>query len=204
MCARYEIKSTIEQIISRYNIYKTPQKAEKFSSITEVRPTDPVPVITTNHKVQILHWGLKVGWGNKPIINARSETLREKTTFIPLLENRCLVPATAYFEWCKNNNSKTEFCIRPNKPNIFSFAGLTDGDEFTIVTCTSSDSISHIHNRMPIILNRNDEEVWLSAKNSFKTVAKLFSSDQEQHFQIENTQEPSVTPSKQGDLFKNN
>ena len=166
-----------------------------------MRPTDPVPVITTNHKVQILHWGLKVGWGNKPIINARSETLREKTTFIPLLENRCLVPATAYFEWCKNNNSKTKFCIRPNKPNIFSFAGLTDGDEFTIVTCTSSDSISHIHNRMPVILDHADEATWLSPNSLFDKVASLLETRQNSGLLSKEVGEPAKKPNRQPDLF---
>ena len=62
---------------------------------------------------RLLGWGLGVDWTAKPLINARAETLAEKRTFRPLLERRCLVPATAYFEWRKDGKARHKNRIRP-------------------------------------------------------------------------------------------
>ena len=89
MCSRYELNTTnLEHVSSRFSA-----KAQSgVHALPEIRPTNRVPVIKPGGHVEMLHWGLEHPWNSKTLINARSETLAQKKTFIPLLENRCLVP----------------------------------------------------------------------------------------------------------------
>lgn len=127
-----------------------------------VRPTDMALIIKGNN-AELMPWGLRVDWSKQPMINARSETLEEKPTFRSLLHNRCIVPASTYFEWRKNKHQQS--CINMIKPAyfpVFGFAGLHDGERFTIITCTPSKSIAHIHSRMPVILEPDTFDAWMS------------------------------------------
>lgn len=198
MCSRYEITGTFEEIVLRFDISAGAQLMADFMPMAEVRPTNRVPVITSDNQIRLLRWGLKVDWDTKPIINARAETLEQKPTFKPLLENRCLVPATAYYEWRKDGTLKIKTHIQPNDGNLAAFAGLVDGDSFTIITCAPSPAIAHIHNRMPVILNPKDEASWLAAGNSIADVAKLLAPYPDEKIK---TTEIAPKKSQQGDLF---
>jgi putative SOS response-associated peptidase YedK len=129
----------------------------------DMRPTDQALIIGPGGP-RLMRWGLTVTWDRKPLINARAETLDAKPTFRPLLEKRCLVPMTAYLEWRKaEDGSKRKNRIAPADAGPAAFAGLTDGDAFTIVTCAPAPTIGHIHDRMPVILERAEADTWLSA-----------------------------------------
>ena len=79
----------------------------------DMRPTDQALIIDGTGP-RLMRWGLTVTWDKKPLINARAETLAEKPTFRPLLEQRCLVPMTAYLEWRKaDDGSKRKNRIAP-------------------------------------------------------------------------------------------
>lgn len=200
MCSRFELNRTFEEIVLRFDITVTAQDVPTSHKMGEVRPTDQVPIITNKGQIAYLHWGLKVDWNKNPIINARSETLSKKPTFQTIIKNRCLIPATAYFEWRKEGNLKIKTRIYPHDQKLISFAGLFDGENFTIITCKPSPSISHIHDRMPVILDQADETAWLSINNSFSKVADLLKTKQNSDLQTEEIQKPPKTNSQQ-DLF---
>jgi putative SOS response-associated peptidase YedK len=201
MCSRYEFNGTFEEVVLRFDISAGAAALPEFSAIAEVRPTNRVPVITSDNTIAPLRWGLKVDWDTKPIINARSETLAEKRTFQPLLENRCLVPATAYFEWRKDGKLKIKTRIQPNQGALVAFAGLVDDDTFTIITCAPSPSIAYIHGRMPVILDQAAEAAWLSSDNKYEDVAHLLTSYPDDKLETEEVAKPPAKPKKQGDLF---
>ncbi|MBT4118552.1 MAG: SOS response-associated peptidase [Rhodospirillaceae bacterium] len=168
MCSRYEINGTFEQVSLRFDVAAGPQ----FQPMAEVRPTNRVPVITEGGVISLLRWGLDVSWDNKPLINARAETLAQKKTFQPLLEARCLVPASAYFEWRRGAAGKIKTRIHNASESLFAMAGLTDGDNFTIVTVAPAPAIAHIHSRMPVILDAGSEDIWLDPDLDFTAAAK--------------------------------
>jgi putative SOS response-associated peptidase YedK len=201
MCSRYEINCTFEEVILRFDISIGALLMPEFSQLAEIRPTNRVPIITYKNQMMPLNWGLKVDWDMKPIINARSETLTKKPTFQPLLENRCLVPATAYYEWRKGRNLKIKTKIQANEGALFSFAGLINDDSFTVITCEPSPSIAHIHGRMPVILERADEAAWLTPENSFADVVKLLVPYQDDCLKAEEVNVPKQKSKKQWDLF---
>ncbi len=170
MCSRYELNTTsLEHVSLRFRV-NTPSGV---AALPEIRPTNRAPVIKPGGQVEMLHWGLKTSWNGKPLINARSETLAQKKTFIPLLENRCLVPASAYFEWRKNAHQKIKTRIAPVDQDLIAFAGLFEEDGFAIITCASSPTIAHIHSRMPVILERHSEQDWLTEMLTFAQVNKI-------------------------------
>lgn len=167
MCSRYALNCAPMDLVNRYGLTAPPRSP---LPIPEVRPTDPAPVKGRKDFLLRKHFGIPSPRDGKPLINARSETLTEKPTFRRLLSNRVLVPATAYFEWRKDGKLKHRNTIAPGQgdPNpagelaLFSFAGLFDGEHFTIITCAPPPAIAGIHDRMPVILPREAEAEWVS------------------------------------------
>jgi len=118
-----------------------------------------------------MDWGFDFKWSNKKIINARAETIFEKKTFKNLARSkRCIIPASAYFEWQKKDDQKIKYKIFDHSESILSLAGLYHirfDDEnnkmyqFTILTKEAEEGIRNIHNRMPVIIEKDNTEEWL-------------------------------------------
>ena len=195
MCSRYQLNTTsLEHVSLRFGANSQSGVAPR----PEIHPSDRAPIITPGGQVEMLRWGLKNSWDGKPLINARSETLAEKKTFIPLLENRCLVPASAYFEWRKEDQRKIKTLIAPVDRDLISFAGLFDEDRFAIITCVPSSAIAHIHGRMPVILARQNEQDWLTEAFPFNKVRDLLTPYPNG---LLLARELTAPPPPQGDLF---
>ena len=163
MCSRYELNASGGHLKERFgvDVPSIPNKAE-------VRPTDLGLIIGAATAV-VLPWGLKSSWGGGPLINARCETLHEKTSFKGLLSQRVLVPACHWWEWTRDKLDKPDIKMRlfPTGDDLFAFAGLTDGERFTIVTCDAVDQMMSMNDRMPVILSRDDEPLWLDNSKPF-------------------------------------
>ena len=109
--------------------------------------------------------------GSASMINARSETAAVKPAFRdPMKFRRCLIPADGFYEWKRTGQSKQPFCFEVNQGELFAFAGLWDGwkdpngqwiKSCSILTTSPNAVTSLVHDRMPVILNRDDYELWL-------------------------------------------
>lgn len=192
MCSRFEIDAPPGDIAERFGLADPPP----VPNAPELRPTDLGLIIGDRAEPHLLSWGLTVEWDAKPLINARAETLTKKKTFRPLLESRCLVPATAYFEWRKEGKARHKNRIWAG--GIFSFAGLMDGERFTIITCPPVAAIAHIHDRMPVILERKAEPLWTDPALPFDKVAGLLVPFCAEELRAE---EETPPPAPQPDLF---
>jgi putative SOS response-associated peptidase YedK len=124
-----------------------------------------------------MRWGLLPRWAKdertgQHTTNARAETLAEKPMFRGLLKNyRCLVPASGFYEWKKNGQRKVPYYFRPRESRYCAFAGLydlwrdpqgLDHATYTIITTGANELVAPVHDRMPVILKKEDEERWLS------------------------------------------
>ncbi len=194
MCSRFEIDAQQGDLAERFGLADPPP----LLGAPEMRPTDMALIIEDGAKPRLSGWGLAVEWDAKPLINARAETLTKKKTFRPLLENRCLVPATAYFEWRKDGRARRKNRIGTKSRGVFAFAGLTDGDRFTIITCPPAADIAHIHDRMPVILERRAEPLWIDRGTPFEKVAGLLVPFCAEPLRAE---EEKPSPDRQADLF---
>ncbi len=137
-------------------------------------------------------WGLVPSWSNDislshKLFNARCETIDEKVSFISLFKSkRCLIPATAFYEWRKstNVNSKQAYQFRMKDESIFFFAGLWDvwKDQnsnslisATIITTSANSLMSQIHNRMPVILSSYNQKLWLDSNTDSDVLKSMLS-----------------------------
>lgn len=214
MCGRYDLDATVEELAERFgvpirglSVRVTAGVAAAVSARVEgtlsaawkprynIAPTQQNPVLVRDgngqNRLQMMQWGLVPAWAKEPkvayaTINARAETVASKPTFRkPLVGQRCLVPATGYFEWVEGAaqegpgpKGKQPYRIQlrgmGGVDGILAFAGLydiwrgPDGEElqtYTIVTTRANSSLSAIHSRMPVILPMELEEVWLDGNN---------------------------------------
>lgn len=133
-----------------------------------------------------MRWGLVPSWADKvsigyKMINARAETIDQKPSFRQsFLRRRCLIPADGYYEWEKVGNEKLPSRIALPNSEVFAFAGIWEywekGDTklftYSIITAEASESVKHIHHRMPVILRANLQEVWLqgTSKDQLKNL----------------------------------
>lgn len=132
----------------------------------EVRPTDSAPVIALageKSTAELMSWGYAKPAGAKGvIINARAETVRERPLFGgDFGARRCVVPANAFWEWSRD---KTKFVCR--KPQGLLYLGglwrLRGGRrEFVILTKEATPPVAAIHDRIPVILDREEISAWL-------------------------------------------
>jgi putative SOS response-associated peptidase YedK len=116
------------------------------------------------------HWASDLTAGVKAI-NARAETVADKPTFRAAFKaRRCLIPASGYYEWKAGpGKPKQPFFIHPRDGGLFAFAGLWDVwkkgaepvESCAILTTTASKATRHLHERMPVILDRAHFAAWL-------------------------------------------
>lgn len=170
MCGRYALDADIDILIERY---KAIIAEREIKTKSEIFPTDSQPIITERdgRRIELAKWGFMPHYAKRPLINARGETVHEKPTFRKsFLIGRCLVPATAFFEWEEKGDKKIKRKISVEDIAIFSMAGLyedfisKEGNKFrayTILTSDANTQMSQIHDRMPVILSQEDEEKWL-------------------------------------------
>ena len=147
-----------------------------------IAPGTRQPVIVQgalSRELKQMQWGL-VPQGTKdlkaayPIINARAESLLEKSSFVSLLKmKRCLVPASGFFEWKNEKARKIPFYMHLKDQPLFAFAGLYDEwhdptgillATYTIITTEPNALMATVHNRMPVIISPEHEEVWLAGE----------------------------------------
>lgn len=175
MCGRYTIAVSAEQLLAEFGI----EPPAGFEPRYNVAPQQDVPVIGVGSdekpRFALVRWGLVPGWAESPgavksTINARAETLLERPTFRdPFLRQRCLVIADGFFEWKRQDGTKQPWWFRLEDGRPFAFAGLWDrwqGAEQTLYSCAivttrANDTVSPVHDRMPVILDRQARDRWL-------------------------------------------
>lgn len=189
MCGRYDLIVIGQALAARFGV--APEQAGEVGQDWQPRyniaPSQLNPVVATANdqgkRLVTMKWGLVPSWAKEPktsfsTINARAETITQKPAFRKLLTGkRCLVPATGYFEWAISNGAggKQPYRVQVtgddnDEDQILAMAGLYDvwkgqyGEPlltYTIITTEASPGIRGLHERMPVILSREDEEVWL-------------------------------------------
>jgi putative SOS response-associated peptidase YedK len=181
MCGRYSVTLPPEAIRELFRVMTNLNLRPRYN----VAPTDEVPVIGLEEDGQralkMFRWGLIPRWSKEipkgpPQINARAETITKNSMFSEAFaRRRCLVPADGFYEWSKDKSQQDRRPWRifdPDRP-AFAFAGIwepwrnPDGQivrSFAIITTGANARIAPIHDRMPVMLRREDEDAWLDPK----------------------------------------
>jgi len=176
MCGRFIIANDeniaeIEKILRGIN--ENFSESGAYVKTGEIYPTDNVPILCIQNArpaISIMTWGFPKWDGKGVIINAKSETAAEKNMFKEsLLKRRCVVPSTGFYEWAKNSN-KTKYRFNdPSCPMLYMAGIYTDypglGLRFVTLTRAANNYISDIHDRMPVILYKDELVRWLTDYN---------------------------------------
>lgn len=180
MCGRYSLSLSGETIASAFDLADIPTVSPRYN----IAPTQPVAVVRSGaesvakagREFTYLIWGLVPSWAKDPgigsrLINARAETVTEKPSFRSAFKRRrCLLVADGFYEWQRSADGKQPYYFHLDDHQPFGFAGLWEhwengaGDVIescTILTTEANDRLRPVHDRMPVILQRQDYDLWL-------------------------------------------
>ncbi len=172
MCGRFSLHHPTDEIHERFNIERPLFLVEPRYNIA---PTQPIAVVTAARELVGMRWGLIPRWSKdgKPFINARGETLAEKPSFRgAYAQRRVIVPVSGFYEWRHQGKLRVPLYIRLRDAVPFGVAaiweppGSPDGHPtLALITVAANELIQPLHERMPAILDRDDEARWLDPAN---------------------------------------
>jgi putative SOS response-associated peptidase YedK len=174
MCGRFSIITL--DLEGRFNAKLNFEIKPRYN----IAPSEDVPIILNENPKEFIKakWGLIPHWAKDEkigykMINARAETLQKRSAYkTQFKHHRCIIPADGFYEWKHVGSKKIPFRITKPNNSLFAFAGLyatwKDLISFTIITTTPNSIVKPIHDRMPVILEKKDEETWLKENNTEK------------------------------------
>ena len=175
MCGRFSFSPLAKIIEDRFDVKVDSNYKPRYNSA----PSQDIAVISNLEpdKLSFYKWGLVPFWAKDPkignrMINAKSETVSEKPAFRNSFKRkRCLIPADSFYEWKKiSPKEKIPYRILLKDESLFAMAGIWDSwktpegealHTFSVLTTSPNKLMENIHNRMPVILHREDEKKWL-------------------------------------------
>lgn len=175
MCGRFSLAVDADFLVSLFGLLEVPIWTPRFN----IAPTQPVLAVRQSPQGRTagkLRWGLIPHWtrdlaGTTLMINARSETAREKPAFRSrMAKGRCLIPADGFYEWKKIGTAKQPYWFSNTGQTPFAFAGLWDSwkgpdgnalESCTILTTQAQGWMMEFHERMPVIVPQEEWKLWL-------------------------------------------
>ena len=196
MCGRYAASRSPDDLVEEFEVDDRPEKmlpasynvapTQDVYAVLE-RPPRGEPEAPVRRALRAVRWGLVPSWATSPsigsrMINARMETVAEKPAFRKAFAaRRCLLPADGYFEWYGEvKGRKQPFFIRPADGGVLAMAGLyelwrnpvaPEGEDpwlwsATVLTTRATDDLGRIHDRMPLLVERQRYAEWLDPSSS--------------------------------------
>lgn len=181
MCGRFAITLPPEAVRTYFQYVEQPN----FPARANIAPTQPVPIVHAARDQQgvarhfsLMRWGFLPTFVKDPkdyplVINARAESAAEKPSFRNALRRRrCLFVADGFYEWQRaDGKALRPFLIRRQDRQPLGMAGLyetwigPDGEEVDtacVLTTSANGVMSAVHDRMPVLLEREQFDLWLS------------------------------------------
>jgi putative SOS response-associated peptidase YedK len=178
MCGRYTLKTPVEKLARFFGLPEDPDLRPRYN-IAPTQPVATVVVLTGERRLRLMRWGLVPHWAKdlsigSRMINARAETITEKPAFRPAFrDRRCLIMADGFYEWQHKGHAKQPYYIIRKDRSPFAFAGLWERwdppegggavESCTIITTQANELVAEFHERMPVILDQKDFDLWLGA-----------------------------------------
>ncbi len=186
MCGRFTLRSSAQAIADQFQLTFLPELQPRYN----IAPTQSVAAVrvapgssdVAQRELVLLHWGLIPSWAKDrklsySTINARAETVDSKPAFRQAFQKRrCLILCDGYYEWQKTGDHKQPFYIHRRDDRPFALAGLWEhwqqGDDplqsCTIIVTEANAQLRSMHDRMPVILDQADYDVWLDPESAGK------------------------------------
>jgi putative SOS response-associated peptidase YedK len=177
MCGRYMMTSPIEAMRRAFGVIAHAGIPQRYN----IAPRQPVLIVRNGEKgereLAAVEWGLIPEWkkeiGDKPLINARIETISEKPSFRSSIKRkRCLVPFDGWYEWKTVDGRKQPYLVKPTDGKLAAFAGIWSTwhgpagehwlETMAIVTAPAESSLKSLHHRIPLVVKPQDYGNWLA------------------------------------------
>ena len=172
MCGRFTLIRPRAEIAETFGV-DVPAVDPRYN----IAPTQQVLVIKQEDSrvAALMRWGLVPSWSSSPregppLINARAETVEEKPAFrAAFRKRRCLVPADGFFEWKAEGRDKRPHYFTRSDGSLFAFAALWERwqgeagviESVAVLTTEANELVRPCHDRMPVILGRDAQLLWL-------------------------------------------
>lgn len=180
MCGRFVLLTDLRVITESFNVQNVACEYRPGNNLSPGQQIAAVLRKDDQNNLVNFHWGLIPSWAKDPSIgnkmfNARAETIAEKPSFKNAFQKRrCLIPADGFYEWQKIGRIKKplRFSLKSGEP--FGLAGLYETwisteqkpvNTCTIITTEPNDLLRVIHDRMPVIVPKEQEAVWIDPDN---------------------------------------
>lgn len=172
MCGRYYIDADSAEMQKLTQLIAVESAERSELKTSEIYPTHTVPVITERKTVQAMTWGFPHFRNSGVIINARAETALDKRMFKEaMLSRRCAVISSGFYEWkVVGAKKKDKYYFTFEGSPLMLMAGLytpfeKNGEKqnkFVILTTAANNSMESVHDRMPVILPKENMRRWLT------------------------------------------
>lgn len=198
MCFSVNVNIVKEELEKRYGATLIDPDKYRPSYYYHAFSLPEIPAVCSGNagKIKLLKWGLVPSWTKNSddaniirykTFNARSESIDKKPSFSSSFNSkRCIIPVMGFFEWQHVGKERIPWYIYHYKDDIMSLAGLYDEwvendtgtllSTFSIITTDANDLMGEIHNsarRMPVILDKQEEDGWLTFSASGNDALKL-------------------------------
>lgn len=176
-------QTTLEPPVPTAAARPLPSNAQNFG------PSNVCDVVIQNTEdgcleLREMKWGLIPAYEKDEnyfkMFNARSESADTKTSFKGLLKNkRCIVVCAGYFEWVGEGAHKRPFYISLENSEPLLCAALYDFNRifevlsFSMITTAGPPKLAAIHNRAPLVLTKEQAELWLTGDTEEQTVLEI-------------------------------
>jgi putative SOS response-associated peptidase YedK len=151
MCGRYALHANPDVIALQFGLDAVPELAPRYN----IAPATEV-LIVRDGKASLAHWGLR-----RKFANLRAETLAQKFPG-PYRDGRALVPASGFYEWQSTAGRKQPYYFFPTDGALLALAAIFENDSFSLITTEPNATLRNIHDRMPVIIQRDDYGAWLA------------------------------------------
>jgi len=228
MCGRFVGYRKKEELLDLFPIDEC--RTEVTGSYNIAPSQEILAIVKRDNKNYLdkFHWGLVPFWAKDVsmgarMINARAETVHSKPSFrSAFIRRRCLILSDGFYEWSGDAGSKQPYFMTTMGEKPFAFAGLWERWDdkgkrssgyrsCAIITTTASDSMRHIHHRMPVILKPEVYQQWLDPEYQdtqglreilkSMTISEMYSRPVSKQVNTVRNNEPSnIKPLKQMDL----
>jgi len=189
VCGRFALFASPELVAEYFALAEPPALAPHYN----LTPGQDIAAVRVDRdgvlRLHALRWGLVPFWAKdatlgRRLINARLDSLAGKPAFREAFtRRRCLIPASGFYEWGVDAAGKKQpFFIRPRGEPLLAIAGLWERwrapsgeplETCVIVTTEANALLAPIHDRMPVLLARAAQDVWLDARSDVATITEL-------------------------------
>jgi putative SOS response-associated peptidase YedK len=202
LCGRFAAISSTDNLKKRFKVKRVQNRnAKRLKKKYNIEPRNWARIITNQRELEVAGWSLLPD-SSYSTFNAKAETIDEKVSYASLFEagQRCLIPSEAFYEFPMVDGVKRSVKISLRENEVFAYAGLyrqwTNSESgesstyFTIITCEPNQLIKPqeglvIHDRMPVILNRHEEELWLDDQVKPSMLKKFLKPYPAENLQVE-------------------